>query len=355
VAFVTPLLIAANVAVFAALGLAGVDVFRPSGQDLLPWGANFTPLTTGGEWWRLFTATFLHFGVAHLAFNMWALLSAGLLVERAYGRLPFAVLYVASGLVGSAASVLWRQDTVSAGASGAVFGVYGALLAWLVVQKRALPKPTLVQLLASTLIFVGYNVVTGLAASGIDNAAHLGGLAAGLVTGAILARPLAGPGRRAHSWPRLATGALVAGIALAVMLAFVPRTAEVYRQEQAFRAATREFIQEERALQAALRQLVEDRRANEFDDREMARRLAPLASRWAAAHTRMAALPASAGGAWEADRALLLRYTALRRDEWTALAQALGTQDREKLERFKTLRAEADATLKALNTRATTR
>ena len=345
---VTPVLIGLNVVVFIALAMVGVDLFRPRAVDLLHRGANFAPLTTGGEWWRLFTSMFLHFGLAHLALNMWALLSVGGLVERAYGNVFFAVLYTVAGLTGSAASILWRQDAVSAGASGAIFGVYGGLLVWLLVQKGTRLKTTLGNL-ATTLFFVGYNIVNGLGSTGIDNAAHLGGLVGGAAMGGILARPLIEPARSETFWPRLTTGIVVAATALLAILAFVPKSAERYRQEHLFRVEVRHFIETEKALTASLEQLMKDRRANALDDREMANRLGPLVARWDEARARVAALSVSDRSPARQHHALLLKYISLRRDEWATLAQVLRTHDRGSVEKFVALRAEAEQTLKALN------
>ncbi len=208
-AYVTPLLIAANVVVFAAMAALGVNVLGARAEEYLHFGANFAPLTTGGQWWRLFTCTFIHFGIVHLAFNMWALWDSGRLTERLLGNAWFAVLYVFAGLAGSSASMLWNQNVISGGASGAVFGVYGALLAYMTAERGSIPPQTLNHLRVSTSTFVVYSLFYGFVQSGIDNAAHLGGLAGGFVMGLILARPLDQP-RRAGGQARRAFLALSA-------------------------------------------------------------------------------------------------------------------------------------------------
>src|SRR5262245_31187047 len=121
--YVTAALIGLNVAVFAAMLLDGVHPLSPTPLDLIDWVADFGPLTTHGQWWRLLTATFLHIGFFHLMFNMWALSAFGPLVERQVGNVGFLVLYLVAGLVGSVASLWWNPLLVSAGASGAIFGV----------------------------------------------------------------------------------------------------------------------------------------------------------------------------------------------------------------------------------------
>ena len=120
--WVTHLLVFANVAVFLAMLADGAGLFESNSAVHLRWGANFGPVTKEGEWWRLAACTFLHFGLVHLAMNMWALWGAGGLVERLYGNLAFLSIYLFAGLTGSFASLYWNADkVVSAGASGAVF------------------------------------------------------------------------------------------------------------------------------------------------------------------------------------------------------------------------------------------
>jgi rhomboid protease GluP len=159
--YVTPLIIAANIVVFAVMIALGVQVLGGRAEDYLRFGANFAPLTTGGEWWRLFTCTFIHFGIVHLAFNMWALWDSGRLVERLFGNAWFVALYVFAGICGSSASMFWNQEVISGGASGAVFGVFGALLAYMAKERGSIPDATLNHLRISTSTFVVYSLFYG--------------------------------------------------------------------------------------------------------------------------------------------------------------------------------------------------
>ncbi len=211
--WVTPVLVAINAILFVAMAVAS-GTLEPTGKEAIDWGASFGPLTTDEEPWRAFTCTFFHFGFAHLGMNMWALLSAGLLVERLYGNVAFLALYLGSGLCGSLLSLLWNPNTVSGGASGAVFGVYGALILFIVRHPEAIPRHLLEDLRNSTIGCIGYNLFYGFSQSGIDNAAHLGGLAAGVMLGRVLALPVA-PGRRVAR-RAAAAAALVAGLFLCV-------------------------------------------------------------------------------------------------------------------------------------------
>ena len=180
--FVSPILINLNVGVFIIMILSGVHIMTPESQSLLDWGANFKPLTLEGQWWRLFTATFLHIGILHLLLNMYALLYIGLLLEPYLGKGRFLAAYLISGIAASLASLWWHDVTISAGASGAIFGLYGVFLALL--TTKLLDKSVKKALFTSIAFFVGYNLLNGLKPnSGIDNAAHVGGLLSGLLIG----------------------------------------------------------------------------------------------------------------------------------------------------------------------------
>ncbi|MDR7129743.1 rhomboid protease GluP [Algoriphagus sp. 4150] len=180
--FVSPILININLLVFIVMLISGVHILLPENQDLLNWGANFRPRTLEGQWWRLFTACFLHIGILHLLLNMYALLYIGLLLEPYLGKTRFLAAYLISGIAASMTSLWWYGLTISAGASGAIFGMYGVFLALL--TTNLLDKSVKKALLTSIAVFVGYNILNGLKPnSGIDNAAHIGGLLSGLVIG----------------------------------------------------------------------------------------------------------------------------------------------------------------------------
>ena len=178
--FITPILINLNILVFLVMMISGVGIFDPDTQDLIRWGANFKPYTIDNQWWRLFTSTFLHIGLFHLAMNMYALVFIGSILEPLLGRMRFLIAYVCSGILASVASLWWHDTTVSAGASGAIFGMYGVFLALLTTNY--IEKEARKALLSSISIFVVYNLIAGLR-GGVDNAAHIGGLVSGMLMG----------------------------------------------------------------------------------------------------------------------------------------------------------------------------
>jgi len=177
---ITPLLLDINILIFALMAISGVNILLPDTQSLLSWGANFRPLTLDGEWWRLITNCFLHIGIFHLLMNMYALLYIGVLLEPLLGKIRFLSAYLLTGITASVASLWWHGLTVSAGASGAIFGMYGVFLAML--TTNLIEKTARKALLTSIAVFVGYNLLFGLK-GGIDNAAHIGGLLGGIIIG----------------------------------------------------------------------------------------------------------------------------------------------------------------------------
>ena len=186
-AVVTRALVVANALIFALLALLCMNPMQIPSDLLIRMGGNFAPLVQKDEPWRLFTALFLHGGLLHVGLNMFALHQAGQVVERLYGRMGFVVLYGVAGLLGNLASLWWKPGPVSVGASGAIFGVYGALLAYLMLQRGSVPNEIFREMRSGTLGFIGYSLFAGFSIPGIDNAAHLGGLVGGLVGGLLCA------------------------------------------------------------------------------------------------------------------------------------------------------------------------
>jgi rhomboid protease GluP len=166
-------------------------------QQLEAWGANVGRRTLNGEWWRLFTSMFLHGGPLHLLVNMVVLYQAGQLAERIFGSLRFTGLYLIAGLCGSLASVLWNSHGNSVGASGALFGIVGGLLAFIRREHSGVPPTVVKDMQGALLPFLLFNIGAGFIYPHTDNAAHLGGLVGGWLAGHLLARSLHLPAQRA--------------------------------------------------------------------------------------------------------------------------------------------------------------
>nr|WP_315206884.1 rhomboid family intramembrane serine protease [uncultured Flavobacterium sp.] len=182
--FITPILININILIFLLMSFSGVNIFVPKTQDIIDWGGNFGPLTIENNWWRLISACFVHIGIFHLLMNCYALAYVGLLLESYLKKRDFLLTYLFCGLIASLASLYYNTDIVSAGASGAIFGMYGILLVSILfntIDKKAN---------SSLLLTIGTLIVLNIANSfkeGIDGAAHIGGLVSGIAFGSILA------------------------------------------------------------------------------------------------------------------------------------------------------------------------
>jgi rhomboid protease GluP len=177
---VTQIILGINVAVFL-LGMV------PGGSSITNFGANLGELTFLGEWWRLLTSVFVHGGLLHIAFNMWCLWNLGALCESLYGRWTYAAIYLICGVGASLASAAWHPHTPSVGASGAIFGLAGALITAFKLGEFSVPRSALSGTLRSLGAFVVYNLIFGAIIPGIDNTAHIGGLITGLIVGALIA------------------------------------------------------------------------------------------------------------------------------------------------------------------------
>jgi membrane associated rhomboid family serine protease/Flp pilus assembly protein TadD len=182
----TQILVGINLLVFVAMVLNGISATDPGGEALVRWGANWGRLTMTGQWWRLITYMFLHIGIIHIALNMWCLWDLGMLCESLFGTWTFGAVYVVCGIAGGIASLSWNPSTVSAGASGAIFGLVGALIASFYLGDFSMPQAFIRTHLRSLLIFAAYSLLYGLIGR-VDNAAHLGGLVTGLAFGALIA------------------------------------------------------------------------------------------------------------------------------------------------------------------------
>ena len=179
----TNVLLGAIVVVFVAETLLGGSTTT---RTLINLGAQVNSLVATGDYWRLLAAMFLHIGVMHIAFNGWALFSIGRDVEAFYGSGWFVAIFLLTGLAGNVAYYLLGPDVLSAGASGAVFGLIGAETAFF-LRNRPLFGKFGRERLANLAVMIGINLVFGFTVQGINNIAHLGGLLLGVVLGFLLA------------------------------------------------------------------------------------------------------------------------------------------------------------------------
>lgn len=328
---VTYALIVANVLVFSAMLLFGAGLWHSSNGVQLEWGANFGPATKDGQWWRLGSAMFLHFGLLHLAMNMLALWDGGRLVERIYGHGRFTLIYLASGLSGNLLSLIVQGDhAVSGGASGAIFGVYGAYL-WFLWHERSALKP-----FGFKWLFwgaAGFSVIAisfGFLIPGIDNAAHLGGLAAGILAGAALARPLdpgQAPDRRVQ---RLAAGTL-ALISLA-LAAGIPAPSYRWSEEKRAQGEIKAFLGEDVRIVGQWNMILGNAQREGVTFDQLAGRIeAEVASPYAESFDQLSKLRISSATPSSLTLETLRQYAEMRRDASRALVEGLRANDPERI------------------------
>ena len=221
----TYFLVGINCAVFLAMVARGVSIGTPTTAQLMNWGANNAgSVLINGEWWRIVTAMFVHVGILHLATNMWCLWNLGLLAEPLMGSTGVLAVYVLTGAAGNLLSTCvgwakYNHDWASyhaagglsmaavfppgAGASGAVFGIAGALIVLLKSNRLPVPPDELKKLRKSVIYFAALNLVLGFSINfgtqvlgyglSIDNYAHLGGFTSGLLFAAPMVPRLGSP------------------------------------------------------------------------------------------------------------------------------------------------------------------
>ena len=183
VPFLTYTFFGINLVIFLLMTIAGGSTDQ---SVLIAFGAKVNTLIQAGEVWRLLTSTFIHIGIIHLVFNLYALWALGPLTEESFGHRQFLMIYIFSGLGGSIASFLF-SPALSAGASGAIFGLLGALLYYSIKRPYLWKSGLGMNLIIVILVNFGF----GLTQPGIDNYAHLGGLLTGMLTSIILIESLA--------------------------------------------------------------------------------------------------------------------------------------------------------------------
>lgn len=341
---VTNAILAANVGVYVAMVVSGVNPMEPSGDAMIRWGADYWPLTTSGQGWRLMTAAFLHFGLIHLLANMYALVSVGWLVERLLGRWFYAAMYLLSAVLSSVAAIWWDRGAVVAGASGAVFAVYGAMLGYLLVHRGAFPRQVMTMLMRSTLIFVGINVMFGLTNKGISNAAHIGGLVCGAVLGAIFARPLEPVARRRQTRGRGIAAAVVSVAALAGVAVVLPRGGLDVGSERRFVEERRQIFEDERRANEAYRALLQKSKADDATDAAFAdgieRDVVPV---WDSIVARLEGMTIGERSPSRPLYGAMLEYYGNWAAAYRALAVAARSGDEAALERFKKLQERGEA------------
>jgi rhomboid protease GluP len=341
--WVTTILVALNLLVFGWLAYRSAAIMQIDSRVLIRSGALYGPAALTGQSWRVVSALFLHGGLMHVALNLFALWQVGAVGERLFGHRNFLLTYAGAGLLGSFASLWWKPAVLSVGASGAIFGLYGALLAYLVFERRAVPAGLLRELRTSTVAFIGFSLFAGFTLPGIDNAAHIGGLIGGFVLGAGFAHPLdQRPGLSV--WLRSLSGiCAVAGLSLMLWDGAQPagegfkRMAAEQRQTALFAEADQDLTQRTAALVVGIRK-------GEINCSDALSQIESELLPGRELQVRMVtALPENAP-----NRGILQRYVLARRNAVVALGRACATNEQHWFDTAVNFSLQADNALLAL-------
>lgn len=248
------LVLALNIGVWLLNLQSGLSAVSPTPVQLFEWGANSAwAVTQEGQYWRLLTATFLHSGWLHIALNLYALWASGRQVCRWFGNAQFLLIYLGAALAGSALSLHFSsQQAVSVGASGAVFGVLGAMVVAAWRHRERIPSLSSKHLLTSQGTFVLYVLVQGLGKQGIDNAAHLGGLLAGALMAWLLIEQISEVATGGQRRQRQGLAATLVAAAVAALVLTAPEPRINHRQLFAMQAAMLRVLPQMQAAEKAL-------------------------------------------------------------------------------------------------------
>lgn len=265
----TRTLIALNVVVFVLMLFGGAGFWHSPNTVQLTWGANFAPATADGQWWRLGSAMFLHFGAVHLGMNMLALWDGGKLVERMFGSARFLLIYLVSGIGGNLLSlVVQGNQAVSGGASGAIFGIYGALLVYLWVARHQMQQVEFRWLFWGGMLFSALTIGMGYVIPGIDNSAHIGGFLTGGVLGLLMLPAFL------RGSPAITISQALAGLAWALvvlgLLMHLPAPKYRWRQEVAIQKQLQKLNQIDQQAQHKWQQIMLEGREGSVSFDEMA-------------------------------------------------------------------------------------
>lgn len=185
---ITYTLIVINVVVYIVSAFFSQSLIDMNVEVLVDMGALYGPyVVLKSEWWRLFVAMFLHGGMTHLLMNMFSLYLIGRGVERYFSAKAYIAIYLFSGLLGGLASLSMHQDSVGVGASGAIFGVFGALAGFFLAHREQIASHTKL-FMKDFAAIIGLNLVIGFSIASIDVSAHLGGLIVGFIGGYMVSK-----------------------------------------------------------------------------------------------------------------------------------------------------------------------
>jgi rhomboid protease GluP len=304
----------------------GAGFLHSSNGVQLAWGANFGPATQDGQWWRLGSAMFLHFGVIHLLLNMWALWDAGQLVERMYGHIRFILIYLLSGLFGNLTSLVFQGNSaISGGASGAIFGIYGALLIYLWFNRFEIHLREFRWLFWGAVTFSVATIVFGLIVPGIDNSAHIGGFTAGVLVSIFLVKPI--------NINLISKKISYGGIILLVLLTFIlilnmPKPKYLWSDELELQNKIKEFTIQEQEINRSWLEIFHEQKKSGLSLNELAGKVeTKISEPYEDSFEKLSQLPVNTALPSAVKLKSLITYTKQRKEESKALAEKFRAQD----------------------------
>ena len=320
VVWVTKSLILTNTIVFGAMLIYGAGLWHSQNIVQLAWGANFGPATQDGQWWRLASAIFLHFGALHLILNMWALWDAGQLVERMYGHVRFTSIYLVSGLFGNLVSLVFQGNSaVSGGASGAIFGIYGALLIYLWFNRLEISLREFRWLFGGATAFSLATIAFGFIVPGIDNSAHVGGFTAGILTSIFLLKPI----NKSIVTKKISYGAIIS-LALATFLLILnmPKPKYLWSDELLLQNKINEFTFQEQEINRSWLEILHEQKKSGLSLNELAGKVeTKISEPYEDSFEKLSQLPSNAALPSAVKLKSLIAYTKQRKEESKALAE----------------------------------
>lgn len=334
--WVTKTIIASNLLVFLAMLASGAGFWHSASDIQLLWGANFGPATQDGQWWRLATAMFLHFGAMHLLLNMWSLWDAGQFVERMYGRLRFASIYLVSGLGGNLLSlVMHGNSAISGGASGAVFGVYGALLVYLFIERSTINIKEFRWLFWGAFAFSVISIAMGFIVTGIDNAAHVGGFVAGCLTSISLINLPVGRQTYYVSHRLFSVSALV--IVALILIIYIPAPKYRWSDELLLRKEIGEFSAQDQAINRSWLEIVNDGKSGDVSVNALAEDIdSSIVRQYEKSFEKLSALPDNSALPSSGELKQALQYVKQKKLASQLLANQIRSQSQDQTGQLKT-------------------
>jgi rhomboid protease GluP len=308
----------------------GAGFWHSPNNVQLSWGANFGPATQDGQWWRLGSAMFLHFGVLHLILNLLSLWDAGQLVERMYGHFRFFSIYILSGLSGNLLSLVIQGNiAVSGGASGAIFGIYGALITFLWRERNAITQHEFRWFFWGAIAFSVISLTFGFIVPGIDNSAHIGGFVTGILLSIVLA-----PSINAKALPIKATitSTSILAFAISLLILNIPTAKYRWSDELLLRKQIEEFLYQDQAINRSWLEIMHEGKQDNASTDGIANHIdSAISERYEESFEKLSQLPTNPALPSAAKLENILKYVQQRKVESQILAEKLRRENASKI------------------------